>query len=873
MARTHVKQSSWRSSSAIFVVIVHCLFSQNGIYCDAQQCHIYDDMPLATTTLLPVISMSTTETPQADTEELVSTSNEDDGSGSGQSDNGITSTTQAPIVTTVPATDPPFCTVLSCSPDVVKACPIKCATSSPTTVPTASPLTLAPTAAPTTTAPTQFVAANRCDCVMVHGGVWQLGRCLHGCFAKNESECESSPDGCASIATNTTAPEFSNCKCGDNPNIANCGDFTTAGCCSESGSIRQLCTSSCGNCDSIPSVAPPPLTPPTVIQYQVDYAKCLSCVNSGGVFNAFDGSSVTTSRCLRVCFTSRESCFETQPECSLYAEVRQASRSCTSSESTCEGCVDAHGGCGWVWSSTHLQGRCIDATVVFPFPRNTCESLVLASDPQRVCVAPTMSPTSLPSSAPTTSLPTNPPTTMVPTQSPSVVPTQSPSGSSPTRLPSTSSPTQLPSGSTPTQLPSTSSPTQLPTTLGPTHVPTSATPTISPSTTQPTNAPSQRPTLPPTANPTRSPTEQPTSAPTVTCSDKPCENGGTCVTQWQDWELSGYESDSGSGSGGDLGDESESGEGEIAFKCECVAGFVGPLCNSTSSPTLSPSTAPTSLPTLSPTVLPTQSTPTLSPTTVHPTVSQPTVSPTSLPTQSPTTAPTTSSQTMAPTTSPSFSPSGMPSQSTSVSPTTLPSGHPTSPPTSHPTLLPSVAPSSQPTTSSPSSRPSFGPTGLPTIFPTIAPSMIVPSISPTHSPTTSLPTFVPTPRPTRAPAFTNTRTSTTTTQTTTSSMLALASENSAAMTPTALVTIIVAVGIVLLLIVLVVQWCQRNKAEEFSPKAINPDIGIGVNVVPSKGFSERTLYREPSTGVLVFDEGNGLRTMTNPVYDAQTFDV
>jgi len=177
-------------------------------------------------------------------------------------------------------------------------------------------------------------------------------------------------------------------------------------------------------------------------------------------------------------------------------------------------------------------------------------------------------------------------------------------------------------------------------------------------------------------------------------------------------------------------------------------------------PTVAPSL--TTAPTPTPSGAPSQQTdkPSMAPTTDAPTVASghPSATPT---TGSPTTAPTgapTGSPTEAPTGAPTDSPAAAPTGLPTVSPTAVPTGSPTGAPTGIPTTqdpstqAPTVAsghPSATPTTGSPTSAPTRTPTINPTVAPT-TPLTGYPTRPPTGSPTIE-PTGSPTSSPTNPP--------------------------------------------------------------------------------------------------------------------------
>eukprot|EP00980_Cylindrotheca_fusiformis_P019661 scaffold6846_cov107-Cylindrotheca_fusiformis.AAC.6 len=167
-------------------------------------------------------------------------------------------------------------------------------------------------------------------------------------------------------------------------------------------------------------------------------------------------------------------------------------------------------------------------------------------------------------------------------------------------------------------------------------------------------------------------------------------------------------------------------------------------------PTAYPNPAPTMIATAAPSARMMTPFPTSSPTQIHTT--NPTPIPSHVPTQTPTRGPTpppVSKVTPAPTPRPTEMPTPAPSPAVSSSP----SNNPTQDPTPNPTSEPTPNPTPQPTPGStppPTMPPTLPPTKLPTPPPTPSPTP-PPTTAPTPPPTPS-PTHQPTPSPTPPPS-------------------------------------------------------------------------------------------------------------------------
>eukprot|EP00040_Diaphanoeca_grandis_P021630 m.115447 g.115447 ORF g.115447 m.115447 type:complete len:2902 (-) comp28424_c0_seq1:138-8843(-) len=152
--------------------------------------------------------------------------------------------------------------------------------------------------------------------------------------------------------------------------------------------------------------------------------------------------------------------------------------------------------------------------------------IICAIKCEGVSLTPTIAPTLHPSSSPTTASPTLSPTSALPTTSPTLSPSTSLPSLSPTLTPSTMSPTSLPSVSPTLSIP-TSAPSTRPTlstpTVGPTQAPITSIPTLLPTYSPQTSTPTASPSFAPSASaPSQSPTSQPTlSTPTSIPSTPP----------------------------------------------------------------------------------------------------------------------------------------------------------------------------------------------------------------------------------------------------------------------------------------------------------------------------------------------------------------
>ncbi len=173
--------------------------------------------------------------------------------------------------------------------------------------------------------------------------------------------------------------------------------------------------------------------------------------------------------------------------------------------------------------------------------------------------------------------------------------------------------------------------------------------------------------------------------------------------------------------------------------------FVLPKCEI--APSLSPSLAPTLTPSLLPSTSPSQY-PSLKPS------SMPSLKPSGVPSEYPSLIPS-SKPSAVPSTTPSLNlsaaPSSEPSLTPSVVPSLTPSSEPSDLPSSEPSSTPSLEPSSMPSVE-PSSTPSLEPSSMPSVEPSSTPSL-EPSSEPSSEPT-SLPSVKPSSMPSVEPSST-----------------------------------------------------------------------------------------------------------------------
>lgn len=146
-----------------------------------------------------------------------------------------------------------------------------------------------------------------------------------------------------------------------------------------------------------------------------------------------------------------------------------------------------------------------------PMPTSRAPTTAAPTSPSPTPMPTTVAPIGTPTSTPTTAAPTPPPTTRAPT-------TSAPTTSAPTPAPTTAAPTPMPTTAvpvgTPTSAPTTSAPTtNAPTTSAPTPMPTTRPPVGTPTSSPTTSAPTRSPNAP-TKRPTRAPVGTPTSRPT-----------------------------------------------------------------------------------------------------------------------------------------------------------------------------------------------------------------------------------------------------------------------------------------------------------------------------------------------------------------------